>query len=152
MDKLVTCNRCGGDACYEQVLNAEAESVTTWMCMGCGFTSSTIFLEGSPLHKNLLETSPELYKDLLFKDSTGKLWAPSTVTIPKKGMVFADGTGTNNWSWTAVRAVKLTKEEIESGKYPEGNEWRMDMQNKKIYNQRDFMDAMDYIGFFQVEL
>ena len=32
MDKLVDCTRCGGNACYEQVIN---EEVTTWMCMGC---------------------------------------------------------------------------------------------------------------------
>jgi len=148
MDKLTECKRCGGNACYEQHLN---EETTTWMCMGCGFTTSTILTEGSPLHQNILETSPELYKDLLFIDQEKRVWSPSTITLPMKGMVFADGTGKDNWLWTAVKAVKLTKEEIESGKYPEGNEWRMDMQNKKAFNQKDFMDAMDYIGFFQIQ-
>jgi hypothetical protein len=149
MDKLIECSRCGGNACYEQQLN---EEVTTWMCLGCGFTSSTVLLEDSKLYHDLIETSPSLYVDLLTKDDSGKIWAPSTITIPKKGMVFADGTAVDNWSWTAVKAIKLTAEEIESGKYPEGNEWRMDMQNKKVFNRSDFMDAMEYIGFFQVEI
>ena len=67
-------------------------------------------------------------------------------------MVFLDGTDTKNWNWVAVRAIKLSNEEIESGKFPQGQEWKMDMQNKKIFGQRDFMDALDDIGFFQVEL
>ena len=148
-DQLVECKRCGGNACYEQHID---ENTTTWLCMGCGFTTSTILTEGSALHNNLLETAPELYKDLLVVDKDNRVWAPSTITIPKKGMVFADGTEKRNWTWTAVKAVKLTKEEIDSKKFPEGNEWRMDMQNKKSFNSNDFMDAMDYIGFFQVEL
>ena len=46
MEKLVECKRCSGNACYEQPLN---ESITTWICMGCGFTTSTELIEGSKL-------------------------------------------------------------------------------------------------------
>lgn len=149
MDQLVECKRCGGNACYEQ---KPSEDITTWMCMGCGFTTSTLMKENSKLHTDLLETSPELYKDLLHTDDNGFVWAPSTITIPMKGMVFVDGVTKDKWNWTAVRAIKLTEEEIKSGNFPEGNEWKMDMQNKKMFGQKDFMDAMDEIGFFQVEL
>lgn len=149
MDKLIECKRCGGNACYEQ---QPAEDITTWMCMGCGFTTSTLMQENSKLHTDLLETSPELYKDLLFTDNDKFVWAPSTITIPKKGMVFVDGVTKDKWNWTAVRAIKLTQEEIKSGNFPEGNEWKMDMQNKKMFGQGDFMDAMDEIGFFKVEV
>lgn len=154
MEKLVDCKRCGGNACYEQVITPDdiKETVTTWMCMGCGFTTSTIMEENGKLHKDLLDTAPELYKDLLFVDSNKRVWSPSTITIPKKGMVFIDGSAKDNWNWTAVHAVKLTEEEIKSGQYPEGNEYRMDMNNKKLFSQSDFMDAMEAIGFFQIEV
>ena len=66
-------------------------------------------------------------------------------------MVFLDGTNTDNWNWTAVKAARLTKEDKESGKFPEGNEWKMEMKNKKVFGQTDFMDAMDHIGFFALE-
>ena len=59
-DNLVTCKRCGSDACYEQHLEGE---ITTWLCMGCGFTTSTEMKENTPVTINTLETSPELYKD-----------------------------------------------------------------------------------------
>ena len=54
-DKLTDCKRCGGNACYEQHIN---DNATTWLCMGCGFTTSTVMTKDSPAHKNLLDTSP----------------------------------------------------------------------------------------------
>lgn len=154
MDKLVTCKRCGGDACYEQVLVPDEikDTVTTWMCLGCGFTSSTLMTREGKLYKDLLETSPELYKDLLFEDNEGLVWAPSTITLPGKGMVFLDGTSKTNWTWTAVRAARITEEDRTKQTYPKDQDYKMDMKNKKLFGQKDFMDAMEYIGFFSVEL
>ena len=42
-DQLVECKRCKGNACYEQ--NIE-ENLQTWLCMGCGFTTSTVMNKG----------------------------------------------------------------------------------------------------------
>lgn len=145
MDKLTDCKRCGSNACYEQGVN---ESTTTWLCMGCGFTTSTLMIEGSEVIKNILETSPELYKELLHTDQDGHIWVPSTVTLPKKGMVFIDGTDKSNWKWSAVRAIPILKEE--QHKYPEGQTHKMDMKNARHFEQRDFMDALEVIGFYEM--
>ena len=118
MDKLVECKKCGGNACYEQVID---NVVTTWLCMGCGFTTSTQLTEGSDLHKSTMETSPELYRDISVTDSTGKVWVPSTITIPGKGMTFIDGTGPEKWEWSAVRAVAITEEDRKVKNYPNGH-------------------------------
>jgi len=152
MDRLITCKRCGSDACYEQQIQAEDQNVTTWMCMGCGFTSSTIMLEDSKLYNDLLETSPELYKDLLYKDDENHIWAPSTITIPGKGMVFLDGATKEDWTWTAVKATKITAEDRKVKEFPAEQEYKMDMKKKKLYGKTDFMDAMEHIGFFSVEI
>ena len=133
-DKLIECNRCGGNACYEQHID---DSTTTWLCMGCGFTTSTMMLEGGKLVQDLMETSPELYKDLLFKDLENRIWAPSTITLPGKGMVFLDGNNKDNWKWAAVKAIPITEED------------RKDMPNAKYFGQREFMDALEVIGFYE---
>src|SRR6056300_287713 len=104
MEKLIECKRCGSNACLEQQIN---EEVTTHLCMGCGFTTSTLMTEKSEIVKTALETSPELYKDLIHTDQDGFVWMPSTVTLPNKGMVFVDGTSTEDWSWAAVKAIPL---------------------------------------------
>ena len=149
MDKLTTCSRCSGNACYEQSVN---ESLTTWMCMGCGFTTSTELKGNSSLVKSTLETSPELYRDLMFEDQEGYRWFPSTITLPGQGMVFIDGTSKTDWKWTAVKAVEITDEDKKLKQYPAGQTHRMDMNNSTKFDQKDFMDALEIIGFFNIQL
>ena len=142
---MIDCPHCGGNACYEQQVN---EEVSTQFCFGCGFTTSTVMTVGSKPVLDALETSPELYKDLMFTDKDNKVWFPATVTLPEKGMVFLDGTSKENWKWSAVQAVEISEEEKE--KYPQGQTHRMDTRNAKMFDQKDFMDALDAINFFDV--
>ena len=144
MEQLTTCKRCGSDACYEQHVN---EETTTWLCMGCGFTTSTLMTEGSAPINNILETSPELYKDLMHTDAQGHIWVPSTITLPKRGMVFLDGTSTDNWKWAAVKAVPLEESDKKMSKE---QTHKMDMKNVQHFKERDFMDALESIGFFEL--
>lgn len=146
-DQLVECKRCGGNACYEQHID---ENVITWLCMSCGFTTSTLMTKGSKLEADLIETSPELYRDLLFEDSDKRIWAPATITLPNKGMVFLDGTNKKEWKWAAAKSVELTEEEKSSNKFPKEQTHKMDMKGIKHFGQREFMDAMEAIQFFEV--
>jgi hypothetical protein len=146
MDKLVECKRCGGNACYEQ---QPTEEVTTWLCMACGFTTSTLMTPGSSVVDDAVATAPELYKDLLFEDVNKNVWLPSTLTLPKKGMVFADGTSKSDWKWAAAKAVEIKEEE--KSKFPEGQTHKVDMKNIEHFGQREYMDALESIGFFRLE-
>lgn len=144
MDNLVTCKRCGGNACYEQHID---ENTQTWLCMGCGFTTSTVMKEGSKVVKDAIESAPELYKDLKFVADDNYVWLPATITLPGKGMVFIDGTNSKEWAWASVKAVELTEEDRK--KFPDQSH-KMDMSNVKHFGQKDFMDALENIGFFQL--
>jgi|TARA_B110000977_G_scaffold194849_1_gene272216 hypothetical protein len=146
MDNLIECKKCGGNACYEQQVN---EKHTTSLCMGCGFSTSTFLTEGSEQVDSALATSPELYKDLMYKDKDGFIWLPSTITMPEKGMVFIDGTSVKKWKWAAVQAVKISEEDRKLKNYPEDQSWRMDMKNVKLFEQKAFMDALEVIGFYE---
>jgi len=145
MDKLVDCKRCGGNACYEQQVN---EQITTWLCWGCGFTTSTLMTEKSEIVQQAVETSPELYKDLMFEDKSKLTWLPSTLTLPEKGMVFIDGTDKSNWKWAAVKAIPLQETDKKATK---AQTHKMDMKNVKHFEQRDFMTAAEHIGMFEVD-
>lgn len=145
MEQMTICPHCGGNACYEQQVS---EEVSTHFCFGCGFTTSTVMSVGSKPVLDALETSPELYKDLMFTDKNNLVWFPATVSLPEKGMVFLDGTSKENWKWSAVQAVEITEEEKE--KYPQGQTHRMDTGNAQMFGQKDFMDALDAINFFDV--
>lgn len=146
-DKLEECPRCGSDACYTQKIN---EDITNYMCYGCGFQSNSLMKSGAEFLNETSETLPELYKDLIFEDKGGQSWLPSTINLPKQGMVFVNGSKANNWKWAAVKAIEVKEEEKQ--KYPIPNKkdqyykHRMDMTTMKMFNERDFMEALSYIG------
>lgn len=147
MDNLITCKRCGSDACYVDEVNM---NIKTYFCYGCGFQTNSLMKEGEEFFIQQKETLPELYKDLMFTDDTEIIWIPSAINVPSKGMVFANGSNTENWGWGAVKAVPVTEEEKEKypipGKQGKYYDWRMDMTTLKTFPERDFMDTLSYIG------
>jgi hypothetical protein len=105
-------------------------NITIWQCMGCGFTSNTYLNEEhSAKYKEAL---PELYKDLEFIDEKELRWYPTAVTMDDKSMVFAEGTSIENWKWSAVQA----------------KDGKPDMTTKKEFDGVDFIEALDYVGYF----
>jgi hypothetical protein len=145
-EKMSICPHCGGNACYEQQVT---EEVTTSFCFGCGYSTSTLMIEGEELVNKTLEASPELYKDLMFVSEDKKVWFPSTVTLPGKGMVFLDGNSKDAWRWAAVTSVEILEEE--KAKFPKGQTTKMDMKNIKHFEKEDFMESLDAIGFFDIK-
>lgn len=145
MDQLITCPVCEGNACYEQQID---ETTKTYLCFGCGMSTSSLMKEGSNLVYQTREASPELYKDLSFTDNNKLVWFPATISIPEKGMVFVDGTDKDNWVWKAAKAILISEEERKN--YPSDQTFKMDMKNAKEFPKRDFMNALDYIEFYSL--
>ena len=152
MDNLITCDRCGSDACYVQEVN---ETVKNYQCYGCGFITNSLLVKDTQFFEEQMELLPNLYKELMGEDENGKIWMPSTVNIPEKGMVFANGKSSSNWNWSAVLAVEVKDDEKEKypipGKEGEYYEWRMDMEGMKEFGESDYIEALDYIGIFTGE-
>ena len=151
-DKLNICSRCGSDACYEQELGKEYK---VSQCYGCGFTTNTLMKKDSEFLKEQLEILPELYKDLIHIDDKGYHWMPTAINNPEQGMIYADGKTHQNWKWSVVKAIKILEEDKK--KYPIPNkeeeyyEYKMDTSTLKQFNERDFIEALDYIGVFKNE-
>jgi hypothetical protein len=125
-EKLIDCTRCKSNACSE-ISNGK---VTIWICMGCGFTSNNTITDSNA--SEMEETLPELYKALKFKDESGKYWYPNSVVLENKAMVFAEGRSVEDWKWSAVQS----------------KDDKVDMTTKKEFEEREFMDALEYIGYF----
>lgn len=126
-ESLTICPRCGGDACHK----ASTEQLTVWTCFGCGFTSNTTITEENL--PNIESVIPQLYLDIKFQDPKGHYWYPSTVILEDKSMVFVDGKSAEDWKWAAVQS----------------KDGKSDMTTKQEYEHNDFMEALDYIGFFK---
>jgi hypothetical protein len=126
-EQLTTCPRCGGNACHE----ASNEQFTVWSCFGCGFTANITTIDDNL--ENIEGVMPQLYIDLKFKDDKGYNWYPSTVILEDKSIVFADGKSTEDWKWAAVQS----------------KDGKADMTTIKHFEEKDFMEALDYVGFFE---
>lgn len=148
-DALVDCKKCGHSTCYEQIIPSENSEVVSWLCLTCGFTSSSIMKEGTRLDNLALESSPELYKALRFVDTEGFVWYPSTVTVPTVGMVFIDGKNVKDWKWCAARAVAISEEDRLKGNYEPEQTHKMDMKNSMLFGQHEFIVAMAHAGFLE---
>ena len=146
---LVNCDRCGSDAAYVQEVN---DKIKNYQCYGCGFITNSLLVKGSDFFEEQMELLPNLYKELMGEDEFGKVWMPSTINLPEKGMVFANGKSGENWKWAGVLAVPVKDEEKE--KYPIPNKegefytLRMDMETIIEFDEGNFLDALEYIGVF----
>jgi hypothetical protein len=148
MDKIIMCPKSGGDLCYETQVTPE---ITNWMSLSCGYWTNSLMKQDSEFYNEQMETLPELYKDLAWKDESTKLiWLPQTINEPQKGMVFANGTNAQEWKWSAVKAVPVTEEEKYKFPIPKQPgkfyEYRMDMSTIQHFDEREFIDALEYIG------
>jgi hypothetical protein len=147
-EEIINCPRSGGNLCYKVQV---APEIYNYMSISCGFWTNSFMTEGHEFYMQQMETLPELYKDLAWTDSeTGLIWLPNTINIEDKGMVFANGTNISNWRWAAVKAIEIPEEDREKhpipGKPGEFMKYKMDMKNMKTFEERDYMDALSYIG------
>lgn len=138
-DKLVTCAHCGSDACYEH----EIEKILVWNCMGCGFTTNEVMIEGSELVSQTEEVMPELYKDIKFVDNQKRVWYPTVLNITDKGTIFANGTSKDNWGWAGIKSIETTEEEKQKLK---GATHKSDPKTLKTFTKEQFDEACHYIG------
>lgn len=142
-EEIIDCPKSGGDLCYKTQINPE---IATYMSLSCGFWTNSLMKEGEEFYEQQIETLPELYKDLAWTDpQTGLIWLPNTINQPEIGMVFAYGPNAKNWGWGAVKAIEIPEGERKeiAGKI---QTHKMDMANMKVFEERDYIEALSYVG------
>jgi hypothetical protein len=147
-EEIIDCPKSGGDLCYRTQVSPE---VSTYLSLSCGFWTNSLMKEGEEFYEHQMSTLPELYKDLAWKDEkTEMIWIPNTINQPGLGMVFANGTSKNEWGWAAVKSIKIPEEDRKNhpipGKEGEFMEYRMDMANMQYFSERDYIDALSFVG------
>lgn len=154
------CPHCGGTDCFEETqtiptpMGDGEQEVTSWMCMDCGYTSTSLNEDGSPIVEGYELTTAELIKDLRWVDpATNLVWYPIILNFPSFGIIFPDGTSKNDWTWMAAPAIDISEEERQ--KYPipgqpgEFYARRISMEEGEHFLKDQFYDACRFIGFVQ---
>tara|TARA_B100001093_G_C26677637_1_gene949013 strand:+ start:681 stop:1124 length:444 start_codon:yes stop_codon:yes gene_type:complete len=141
LDTIIDCPKSGGDLCYKTEINKD---ITNYLSLSCGFWTNTLMEKDSKFYTEQVISLPELYKDISWEDpKTNLIWIPNTINIQDKGMVFANGSNAKDWKWSAVKAIPL--KESDEAKV-EGQTHKMDMSTIKSFKERDYIDALSYIG------
>ena len=146
LDCLINCPCCSSDACYEKV----EDGITTWLCMTCGFASCGISFDGSEYDQHIFNTTADLIRDLR-QVHDNLSWYPSVINVSELGMVFPEwNKRAQDWYWAAVKAIKIPEADKEKhpipGKPGQFMKYRMDMKNMKSFEERDYIEALSYIG------
>jgi hypothetical protein len=142
-EEIINCPKSGGDLCYKVQV---APEIYNYMSLSCGFWTNSFMTEDHEFYMQQMETLPELYKDLAWKDpQTGLVWLPNTINNTEQGMVFANGQNASNWKWAAVKAIETPENERKEvmGKI---QTHKMDMKNMQLFEERDYIEALSYIG------
>ena len=153
-EEIINCPKSGGDLCYKSQVTPD---IYNYMSLSCGFWTNSLMKEGEDFYETQMETLPELYKDLAWVDEkTGLTWLPTTINETGIGMVFANGPSAQNWGWAAVKSILIPEEDRKNhpipGKPGEFMKHKMDMANMKVFPERDYIEALDYIGVFESSL
>lgn len=148
IDSLVECPLCKSPYCYQQI----HEGVATWKCLSCGFTTNSNMMLNTDLLKAYELTLPKLYIDIRKVDDSNLVWYPLVVdkTQEGKGILFANGTGVDNWGWTFAKSVPVLEEEKERFKRKDGTyvNYKTDMLNAKHFNKNEFAIALNESELF----
>tara|TARA_B100000768_G_scaffold166074_1_gene169122 strand:+ start:825 stop:1274 length:450 start_codon:yes stop_codon:yes gene_type:complete len=141
-DEIIQCPKSGGDLCYKIEVSKD---ITQYMSLSCGFMTNSLMKVGTDFYNEQMILLPELYKDLAWEDDNTKLiWLPNNINVPELGMVYASGASTEEWKWAAVKA-KALDEEI-TNKDGSISSYKPDMSTVKYFEERDYIDALSYIG------
>lgn len=152
VDEKVICPHCGQSECFHEHHQTETGTTESFMCVGCGYTTTSLNEEGSEMIKQYEEITANLIKDLRWVDPATKLvWYPVVLNFHETGMMFPDGTSIEDWGWRAALAVDV--EESEQHKYPikgkkdEFFKKRIDMENSELFDKDQFRQAAEYVKF-----
>lgn len=151
----IICPHCGEHECFEDTQRIDLETeVSSYMCVACGYTSTTLNQEGTPAITQYEELTAELMRDLRWVDpKTNLVWYPIVINFPSFGIIFPDGTSKEDWGWTAAPATEIPLEDQK--KYPIPGQpgqfytKKIDMEKGRKFLSSDFYHACKFIGFIK---
>ncbi len=149
----VTCKHCGAaDRCFkEDTIGPDGTKATSYMCVSCGYTTTTLNVEGSDTITYYEEETAQLIKDLRWVDDKNLVWYPIVLNFPNVGIIFPDGSSKLDWWWSTAPAVDIPKDEQK--KYPipgsDGQYYqkRVDMKQQAQFAPGEFYEACKHVGF-----
>ena len=145
----IKCPVCNNSNCFETT----TDEVLSYLCLSWGRTTNSYFTDGSEQLIAAIEKSPEIIKDLTYRDpDTNLVWMPSVVNIPSRGIIYPMG-DKDNWNWAFSPIIEMSKKEQKDypipGKDDEYYESRLGVETGdglKLFGQNEYVEACKEMG------
>ena len=149
----VTCKHCGSDQCFKESTELDGathNNADSYMCIDCGYTTTSLNKVGSDIIKQYEETTAQLILDLKWIDQDDLIWYPLVLNFPSIGIVFPDGKTVDKWNWVGAKAIDIPEDQ--QSKYPivgtdQFYKRRIDMEAKRNFDPNSFRTACEWVGF-----
>lgn len=127
----------------------QEDYVENYLCMHCGYSTTSDMEIGSDLVENTNKKTPRLVKDLSIADNVRNIvWYPAIINMTPLGILYPDGTP-SEWEWVVAPYTRLTEDERKaylSDDSPVSFEYRLAVEKAMTFKKDSFQDAFAYLG------
>ena len=151
MEHVIQCPICfNNDKCFEDIIEHENKTLSSYLCINCGYTSNSYFTKNSNELQDHKKLTAKIVNDLeIFDDARGIYWYPSVINMGKLGIIYPEGT-IDDWKWKYAKVNPVPVEDKEKypveGKPGEFHETFLDLESATEYEPLDFLSALRDMG------
>ena len=122
------------------------DKIEVSLCSTCGLMTTSKYLEDSDFMENIKNLStPELLQ-ISILDENGFRWFPSVIPFSKKGVIYAEPRGKNDFKWFVAPIVKVSEAEGHLYLNPDTNrpfENRIATEKAVVFDKTEFIKVLE---------
>ena len=122
------------------------DQIEVSLCSTCGLMTTSKYSEDSDLMENIKKLSTPELLFISILDENGFRWFPSVIPFSKKGVIYAEPRGKNDFKWLVAPVVKVAEAEGHLYMNPDTNkpyENRIATEKATIFNKNEFVKALE---------
>lgn len=122
------------------------DKIEVSLCSTCGLMTTSQYLEDSEHVEQIKALCPPEMMFISILDENGFRWFPSVIPFSKKGVIYAEPRGKEDFKWMVAPVVKVAEAEGHLYMNPETNkpyENRIANEKAIVFDKNDFLKALE---------
>jgi hypothetical protein len=122
------------------------DKIEVSLCSTCGLMTTSQYLEDSEEVEQIKALCPPEMMFISVVDERGFRWFPSVIPFSKKGVIYAEPRGKEDFKWMVAPVVKVAEAEGHLYMNPETNkpyENRIANEKAIVFDKNDFIKALE---------
>ena len=122
------------------------DKIEVSLCSTCGLMTTSQYLEESEAVEQIKAMCPPEMMFISIVDERGFRWFPSVIPFSKKGVIYAEPRGKEDFKWMVAPVVKVAEAEGHLYMNPETNkpyENRIANEKAIVFDKNDFIKALE---------